>query len=647
MRERTRELVLTLDRRLQRELEVLARDTVRGLATRHVSAAAIVVIDNPSGEILGYVGSPDMEDAARLGQNDGVLALRQPGSALKPFVYELAMERLGFTAATVLPDVELFLPTGDGDYRPNNYDGRTHGPVRLREALADSYNIPAVWTVDALGPSRVLERLLSLGMASLDRDAEHYGAALALGDGEVRLLDLAAAYATLARGGVWKPVRAVKAATGKDGRPLPLPEIPERRVLDEAASAVITDVLADKEARLASFGEGNVLELPFPAAAKTGTSKGFRDNWAMGYTPEVTVGVWVGNFDGAPMEGVSGISGAGPLFHDAMLAASRGRPARAFARPAGRVEEAEVCSLSGARPTGDCPHRRREIFAVNDGKSTAPEASCAMHRRVRVDKRNGLRAGTCPPEVTEERVFERFEAIFAAWARSVGRSMEPTAWSPLCPGSGPASPGGEGRVRVAYPPDGARFSLDPGASARQAIVVRADVPPGVTEVRITVDGHPRPLRAPFALSLPLAPGEHRCASRGGAPARTRWGSAWSDARSSSCIASLAPDISSGSPSPSRPVAPSPSPRASGPRSPRSPRATRPPPRPLPSTSRAPPCATPPPPPRPGTRPRSTGSPTSRASPAPRRRRSRCAWCSTPTGARTAATTATSSTTPRS
>ena len=509
MRDRTSELTLTLDRRLQREVEVLARDTVRGLARRHVTAASVVVLDNASGEILAYVGSPDLDDTAHLGQNDGVLALRQPGSSLKPFVYELALERLGFTAATVLPDVELFLPGKDGDYRPNNYDGRYHGPVRLREALANSYNIPAVWTADALGAGRVLARLGELGLTSLGEDAEHYGAAIALGDGEVRLLDLADAYATLARGGVWKPVRAVKAALGKDGAPLALPVASERRVLDEAAAAVITDILADKDARLSSFGEGNVLELPFAVAAKTGTSKGFRDNVALGFTRAVTVGVWVGNFDGSPMEGVSGVTGAGPLFHDVMMAAARRRPAPPFERPPGRIEEVEVCSLSGARPTELCPHRRREIFAVAAGHGTAPAADCAMHARVRIDRRNGLRAGPgCPADVVEDRVFERFDATFTAWARSVGRSSAPDGWSPLCPGLD-AAPAGRGSLRLAYPPDGARFSVDPGAAARQAILIRADVPPGVREVRITVDGRAHAVRAPFTLSVPLSPGEHR------------------------------------------------------------------------------------------------------------------------------------------
>ena len=223
--------------------------------------------------------------------------------------------------------------------------------------------------------------------------------------------------------------------------------------------------------------------------------------------------VWVGNFDGSPMEGVSGISGAGPLFHDAMAAAMRAVGAsepRSLAPAAGLVEAAEVCPVSGQRPGPDCPHRRREMFALREGRSTVPEGTCTTHVRVRVDKRNGLRAGEgCPADVVEERVFERFDATFTAWARSVGRATAPESWSPLCPGAGPASPAGRGRLRIAYPPDGARFSIDPGASARQAVQVRADVPPGVAEVRITVDGHARALRAPFALSLPLTPGEHR------------------------------------------------------------------------------------------------------------------------------------------
>lgn len=505
-------ITLTIDRGLQREVEVLAQATVRSLASRKASAASAVVLENATGEILAYVGSPDIEDAARLGHNDGVLALRQPGSTLKPFVYGLAMERLGFSAATLLPDVALHFPSRDGSFEPQNYDGHFHGPVLLREALANSYNVPAVWTADALGADRVLERLRALGFTSLDQGAETYGLALALGDGEVRLLDLANAYATLARGGMYRPVRAVRAALGKDRAPLSFDEPPPRRVLDAAASAILTDILADKNARLASFGERSVLELPFPVAVKTGTSKGFRDNYTVGFTPDVTVAVWVGNFDGSPMEGVSGVSGAGPFFRDAMIAAARVRPPRPFDPPAGALEEAEICPLSGAAPGPWCPHRRRELFATSSGGS--PGRVCSMHEGVRVEVKSGLRAGAgCPDEGTETRTFERYGAELSAWARATGRPLAPEAYSPRCPGRGedgsPAQAEPGARLRIAYPPDGSAFAMDPGVASRQAIRIRADVPPGMTGVRFVVDGRRIPVKAPpFVLDWQLVPGAH-------------------------------------------------------------------------------------------------------------------------------------------
>ncbi|XXX71777.1 penicillin-binding protein 1C [Sorangium sp. So ce134] len=522
LRGRASSITLTIDRGLQREIEVLAQQTVRGLSGRDVGAAAVVVLENATGEILAYVGSHDIEDAAGLGHNDGVLALRQPGSALKPFVYELAMEQLGFTAATVLPDVELSFPTADGGYAPRNYDGRFHGPVRLRDALASSYNVPAVWTAAALGPERVLARLRELGLGSLDREPSRYGVAIALGDGEVRLLDLANAYATLARGGVYLPVRAVRAlslaspaeSAASGAPPAPgavtgAPPASGARVLDPARARVIVDILADDKARIASFGEGSALDLPFPVAAKTGTSKGFRDNIAVGFTPDVTVAVWVGNFDGSPMGGISGITGAGPLFRDAMLAAARVRPPRPFDPPDPELfAEVEVCSLSGMKPTAVCPHRRRELLPRGDAAALAP---CDMHEAVRVDRRNGLRAGACPDAAVEERVFERYDAELAAWARAAGRPMAPEDASPLCgplPGGGGVPPAGA-RVRVAYPPDGARFVLDPSVNSQQAIRLRADVPPGVRRARFVLDGRPIEVGPPFSLDWPLAAGEHR------------------------------------------------------------------------------------------------------------------------------------------
>ncbi len=190
----------TISSALQGEAEQATLVAIQGLAKKHVTAASVLVIDNASGDVLAYVGSPDYFDAKNGGQNDGVRARRQPGSTLKPFLYGLAMERLDFTAATALPDIAIELPLLTGAYEPMNYDERFHGPVRLREALASSYNVPAIWTTIQVGTAPLLDRLHDLGMGSLTEAADYYGPALALGDGEVSLLELTNAYATIARG---------------------------------------------------------------------------------------------------------------------------------------------------------------------------------------------------------------------------------------------------------------------------------------------------------------------------------------------------------------------------------------------------------------------------------------------------------------
>jgi len=499
------EIVTTLDRELQREVQALTRGTVRGLRKSDVSASSVVVLDNASGDILAYVGSHDIADDAGLGHNDGVLARRQPGSTLKPFVYGLAMERLGFSTATVVPDVDLHFPSGAGDYHPRNFDGRHHGPVRLREALANSYNIPAVWTAQAVSPHRVVHRLRELGLSTVDRGAEHYGLAIALGDVEVRLLDLANAYATLARGGLFLPVRAVVAVRGPDGseRPLSPPPRP-KQVLDERAAYAITHVLADASARLDAFGRGSVLELPFEVAVKTGTSKAFRDNLTVGFTPRVTVAVWAGNFDGSPMHGVSGVSGAGPLFRSVMLATAQRYPAEGF-HVLADVERAEVCPLSGLRRTEACPHGVHELFL-----DRRPDEPCDMHVAVDVDRRNGLLAGPGCTGFVDSRSFESFPPLFANWARVARRPLAPTEDSPSCPGASELRRDrGRGRsgLSVLFPVAGSRFFVDPGASAPSAITLSARAPTGVRGLSFELDGSRLP--APSGqLSWPLRPGSH-------------------------------------------------------------------------------------------------------------------------------------------
>ena len=464
---------------LQGEAEQAAILALEPLVKKHVTAASVVVIDNASGDVLAYVGSQDFFDAKNHGQNDGVRARRQPGSTLKPFVYGLAMEKLGFTAATVLPDIEMELPLLTGPYAPMNYDEKFHGPVRLREALANSFNVPAVWTATQVGDAPLLDRLHELGMGSLTEAPDYYGPALALGDGEVTLLELTNAYATIARGGLFEPVRFTTDS----------PKVPAQRVMPTAVASVLADILKDRDARLASFGERSVLELPFEVAAKTGTSKGFRDNWTVGFTNEVTVGVWVGNFDGSAMDGVSGITGAGPIFRSVMIAAMQGREATPMgAGTNAELVRREVCPLSGMAPTAACGHTMLEWIPVkHDALDT-----CTMHEFVRT----GAHA---------EEAFETFPPEYAAWAKAARRHVAPDAHR----GDFSAS-SGMARLRIASPNDGASYEIDPSRPAvTQALPVRIDAPRDAGRVRLRVDG--RIIAASdesHVVRWQLAPGQH-------------------------------------------------------------------------------------------------------------------------------------------
>jgi len=498
-----RRVSLTIDPGLQQEAEGLVRGALAPLHERHVTAASAVVLDNTSGEILAYVGSPAFDDTKHLGQNDGVVALRQPGSTLKPFVYGLGIERLGLTGATVLPDVELAVEVPSGVYRPTNYDERFHGPVRLREALGSSYNVPAVHVLLRVGEDSLLTRLRDLGFTTLTHDAGHYGPALALGDGEVRLLDLANAYATLARGGVRREPVAIRSVIGADGAPRAPRGGEGVRIVPRVVAAEITDMLRDKAARVPSFGERSALELPFPVAVKTGTSKGFRDNFTVGYTDRVTVAVWVGNFDGSAMQGVSGVTGAGPIFQGIMLAAMRGHegdPLSAAAAP--ELHDVTVCALSGAAPHEGCLHTAHERLPAN-----AVLDSCTMHVYAEIDGRNGLLATPgCPPGVVRRKVFEAYPPELSAWAAAAGRPLAPVEASALCGGAGLVR---AGYLQIVSPRDGARFVRDPDRPlSQQTVPVRIGGTPG-TRMKLLVDGAViARARVGDPLAFPLTPGEH-------------------------------------------------------------------------------------------------------------------------------------------
>ena len=297
-------VVTSLDLPLQSEIEQMVARHVRGLVEKRVSDAAVVVMANQTGEVRALVGSANYF-AEGAGQVNGAWALRSPGSALKPFTYLLALES-GVSAGRILADVPCSFETPDGPYQPENYSKVCSGPVPMRMALANSLNIPAVRLLNELGGSRPLvERLQAWGLSTLTRPSGFYGLGLTIGNAEVRLLELTNAYAALARLGEYAPFVMLR-----NDKPLPNG--------NSNAAWIIADMLSDNTARSTSFGFYSALRFDFPVACKTGTSTSFRDNWCFAYTPEFTVGVWAGNFDGQPMREVSGVTGAGPLAHDVM-----------------------------------------------------------------------------------------------------------------------------------------------------------------------------------------------------------------------------------------------------------------------------------------------------------------------------------------
>jgi penicillin-binding protein 1C len=300
-------LTTTLSLDLQRDVEAIVAESLRPLAGTGADHAAVVVIDNASGGVLAMVGSAG--DGRPGGHFNGAAVRRSAGSALKPFTYLLAFETLGAFPGTVLPDVPTAWRTPEGLDLPQNFDVRHRGPVTVREALACSLNVPAMRQLDALGGPAPLARMLErLGVDLGPGNPSGFGLGLTIGSAEVSLLDLTGAYATLARLGRHLPTTLLAAEAGTvhgDGGSLVTPE----------SAWLVADILADNAARSPAFGPSSPLRLPFPCAAKTGTSSDFRDNWCLGFTATFTVGVWVGNFQARPMDSVTGVSGAGPVFH--------------------------------------------------------------------------------------------------------------------------------------------------------------------------------------------------------------------------------------------------------------------------------------------------------------------------------------------
>ncbi len=353
MNHSTSEVRTTLDLSLQRELETIVREETSKLREANLRHAAVVVIDNPTGEILALVSSANWNDP-RGGQLNGALSPRSPGSTLKPFTYLLAMERNHRIPASILADIPTPFRTPQGLDLPENYDRHYRGPVTLRTALACSLNVPALRELNLLGGARPLYEILqTLGISTLGPDPNLYSLGLTLGNAPVRLLEITNAYATLARLGHHRPA-------------ILFPSLPsvESQVFDRRNAWLIADILSDSDARAPSFQPGGPLDLPFRCAVKTGTSSDFHDNWCIGYTPQFTVGVWAGNFEQQPMKSISGITGAGPIFHRVMTRLHQHTKPTWFERPPGLVD-VTIDPRNGKLITVSEKYSRHDIAPVN------------------------------------------------------------------------------------------------------------------------------------------------------------------------------------------------------------------------------------------------------------------------------------------
>ncbi|MDR3555718.1 MAG: transglycosylase domain-containing protein [Syntrophobacteraceae bacterium] len=369
-------ITTSLDGRLQQKVAQILWNRIEALRASDVGDGAALVVDNRTAEVLAWVSQSGSAGESK-GWVDGVTVRRQPGSTLKPFLYSLALE-MGWTASTLIEDAPLSEPVSSGLHLFRNYSRTCYGPVRLRVALGNSLNTPAVRTIGFTGTHRFLERLRSLGMTGLNKPADYYGHGLALGDAEVSLFELVQAYSALARHGAFLPLRTLSGPSLSPGQ--------SRQVIDPSAAAIISDILSDPQARMLEFGEGNLLRFPAPTGVKTGTSTDHRDCWTVGFSDRYTVGVWMGNLSDRPTRGISGAIGPALVLRAIFAELDRDGDTGAFTTWPG-LQTVSICPVSGLLAGPGCPPVEEKFKP-----GAAPVRLCSMHSAP-----PSLRAGHKPP----------------------------------------------------------------------------------------------------------------------------------------------------------------------------------------------------------------------------------------------------------
>lgn len=500
----------TLDYGVQKTAYRVARATVHRLRRKQISNAAVVILDVDDGELLAMVGGVSYFSDPESGQVNGAIALRPPGSTLKPFTYATAVDDRVMTPATVIPDIPTYIPAGKGDFVPINYNRAFNGPISMRRALACSYNVSAARTIRRATVERVLANLRRCGFHSLKDTSAYYGISLTLGGADVTLYDLTQAYLTLASQGVFRPVRCISEVRDATGKDLTKKDTREnRRVFSEQAVYLISDILSDNRAREDAFTLLSPLNMPFYCAAKTGTSTGFRNNWTIGYSRRFVTGVWVGNHDNRPMDGVSGISGAGTIFRSVMLALDQDYDFRPQ-RPEG-IRTRIICPLSGKLARPFCSARVSEEFIAG----TEPLAPCDVHFRIPYDRTSDQVVFVGSNQRAKGRFKWRIQTVLPSlynrWLEENGQPLpSPRVLRYVRWLRGEYKPDKE-QPRILFPDQGDEFVVDPILNrSHQVLTFRASLPAETRRVRWRLNDRMYVARHyPFSLDWKIRPGSYR------------------------------------------------------------------------------------------------------------------------------------------